>query len=117
MGEKIRFSWKLWAVSFALWTAYSLLYSGSWSLWLRSAGRPQPYWSNHIFFPLLNHWINELLTPLVLVFALRHSILREKCHVLVVRHFAGMLLFIGAHMAIRLARCPLRDHFTVEIVP
>jgi two-component system, LytTR family, sensor kinase len=116
MGEKIRFSWKLWAVSFALWTAYSLLYSGSWSLWLRSAGRPQPYWSNHIFVPLLNHWINALLTPLVLVFALRHPIRRARWHLLLVCHFAGMLLFTAAHMAIRLALYPVRDQFTGEIV-
>src|SRR3954451_23662437 len=116
MGEKIRFSWKLWAVSFALWTAYSLLYSGSISLWLRSAGPPEPYWGMQMFVPLLNHWINALLTPVVLVFALRHPIQRSRWYGALLGHFAGMMLFTATHMALRLALYPVRDQFTGAVV-
>src|SRR4051794_20574648 len=93
MGEKVTFSWKLWAASFALCTAYSLLYSGSASLWLRSAGHPEPYLGRPLFVPLLNHWINALLTPFVLVFALRHPIRRARWYWALLAHFAGMMLF------------------------
>ena len=117
MGARIQFSWKLWAVSFALWTAYSLLYSGSMSLWLRSAGHPEPYWGRQMFIPLLNHWINALLTPLVLVFALRHPMSRARWHWGFVGHFFGMLLFTAAHMALRIALYPIRDQFTGQEVP
>jgi two-component system LytT family sensor kinase len=115
MGEKIRFSWKLWAVSFALWTAYSLLYSGSISLWLRSAGHPEPYWGKQMFVPLLNHWINALLTPVVLVVALRHPIRRSHWYWALPAHFTGMILFTAAHMALRLALYPVRNQFTGEL--
>lgn len=116
MREKIRFSWKLWAVSFALWTAYSLLYSGSMSLWLRSAGHPEPYLGRQMFIPLLNHWINALLTPIVLVFALRHPMSRARWYWGLIGHFFGMLLFTAAHMAIRIGLYPIRDQFTGQEV-
>src|SRR3954463_2588194 len=116
MGEKMRFSWKLWAVSFALWTAYSLLYSGSIALWLRSAGHPEAYWGKPMFVPLLNHWINALLTPFVLVLALRHPIPRARWYWALLAHFAGMMLFTAMHMALRLAVYPVRDQFTGELV-
>jgi two-component system LytT family sensor kinase len=116
MGEKIRFSWKLWAVSFGLWTAYSLLYSGSIFLWMRSAGHPEPYWGKPMFVPLLNHWINALLTPVVLVLALRHPIRRARWYWALMAHFAGMILFTATHMALRLAVYPVRDQFTGELV-
>ena len=117
MGDRIRFSWKLWSASFALWTAYSLLYSGSMNLWHRSAGHPAPYWGNGMFIPLLNHWINALLTPVVLVLALRHPMRRSRWYWALVGYFFGMLLFTGTHMAIRLALYPIRDQFTGAVVP
>jgi sensor histidine kinase YesM len=116
MGERVRFSWKLWAASFALWTAYSLLYSGSMALWLRSAGHPEPYVGRPLFVPLLNHWINALLTPFVLVFALRHPFRRAQWYWALLAHFAGMMLFTAMHMALRLAVYPVRDQFTGEFV-
>lgn len=116
MDAKIRFSWKLWAVSFGLWTAYSLLYSGSMSLWLRSAGHPEPYWGKQMFIPLLNHWINALLTPIVLVFALRHPVRRNGWYWALPGHFAAMLVFTATHMAIRVSLYPVRDQFTGEVV-
>jgi two-component system LytT family sensor kinase len=117
MFERVRFSWKLWVASFALWTAYSFLYSGSMYWWYVSAGHPAHYWGNWMFIPLLNHWINALLTPLVLVFALRHPMRRATWHWALAGHVAGMLLFTATHMAIRLALYPVRDQFTGEVVP
>src|SRR5436309_11152009 len=116
MGNKVTFSWKLWAGSFALWSAYSLLFSGSIWLWLTSAGHAEPYWGKQMFIPLLNHWINALLTPIVLIFALRHPIRRTHWYSALLGHFVGMLFFTAVHMAIRLALFPVRDQFTGEVV-
>ena len=108
--------WRLWAISFTAWTAYSLLFSASYYAWHLAAG--QPISSHELeFLHLLNCWIDAFLTPFVFVASSRYVLHKSSWLRFVGIHAAGMVVFTAAHMFIRMALYPVRNQFTDQIVP
>jgi signal transduction histidine kinase len=110
-------AWSLWIASYAIWTLIAFttgctIYRFNLLFWKSGI----TFWES-LRLPLVNELIYATLTPIVLLLAIRHPLLRKNWQVRVLAYVAGAIAFTAAHAAIRMLVYPVVDSMSKQAYP
>src|SRR6516165_455298 len=113
----LKSTWKVWVVSFVVWTFIALMsafsmYRFNYLFWKPSAS----FW-DELRIPLINDLIFAAFTPIILQISLRYPIERSNWIRRGLQYCAGAIVFAAGHALVRMLVYPVTDSMTKQAYP
>ena len=109
--------WKVWLVSYGVWTFIALMSGFSMYRFNHLFGKPSASFWDELKIPLINNLIFATFTPIVLQISLRYPIERSNWRWRSLQYSAGAAVFAAAHALVRMLVYPVIDTVTKQALP
>ena len=113
----LRSVWKVWLVSYGVWTFIALMSGFSMYRFNHLFWKPSASFWDELKIPLINNLIFATFTPIVLQISLRYPIERSNWRWRSLQYSAGAVVFVAAHSLVRMLVYPVIDSMTKQAFP
>jgi signal transduction histidine kinase len=110
-------SWKVWLVSYGVWTFIALMSGFSMYRFQVLFWKPPASFWDELKIPLINNLIFAAFTPIMLQVSLRYPIERANWRLRSLQYSAGAIVFAAAHALVRMLVYPVVDTMTKQAFP
>jgi len=110
-------AWKVWLVSYGVWTFIALMSAFSMYRFNLLFWKPSASFWEELRIPLVNNLIFATFTPIVLQLSLRYPIERSNWPRRSLQYCAGAVVFITGHALLRMLVYPVVDPMTKQAFP